>query len=204
MSKTNKEKKIRSKTCMKCNAKLPISDFTSNSKLFGGFLPWCDPCLEEHGKNLPDLYQKHYQKLYHKKRIMNESKEQGKRRTKRGVHRLSKEAIKELLPKKLTVATIRRPIVFSELILALPALKKTDSWILFEEEIIDSFFKRNPGGKKVDRYLPEYMFPEFALCPSNCFVPGKKDKRSGRIDLEELETGLELLAQCIKELLSNG
>lgn len=213
------EETSNKRTCQKCGKTKSVLDFQENPYLAGGVYPWCTDCLEEYrliksGVNviLSEEWNREYSRAYHrayKQRRKTKNPVRTSIRHARGaVMRLTRAAMQQVIPKALTIKSLRRPEVLLELVNILPTLRMTPTWVQFDEEMLTILPGGDAKGAEVVRVLPELHYPECMLARWNCAIQvgGVWFRENGTIEVPSLEINsavsesLALLSKCLLEV----
>jgi len=150
------------KICRSCNKKLSEKYFSENIKLYGGYEPWCESCMEKgikkaYRRSHKGGYRQEYQKLYQKEY---RNRKGGRDRKVKGYRDMSK------LPGVIGLRKLRAMTVgvrgLDELYL-FNIIKGPDRQIFFEEiEVRDGVcLNCGLGIDKIICMVPLELYPEY-------------------------------------------
>jgi len=199
--------------CRQCNEDKPKGEFEERAKLLDGVSPWCKMCYDalEAARGLQGDGTNRYEYMYAQYRRDYQVRYQQGRRKQEQVHnrdlavRDTRAFSRDILHGELRLLTLEVAVLDSArayLLSILESLQGTNTWMEFEDGILDQFGALDGVVPLVIRILPAELYPELSLVEANCYAYGIPwDKRKNLVlwDRTALDEGLERLRLAIQE-----
>jgi len=199
--------------CRQCKEGKPKGEFEERVKLLDGISPWCKTCWDalEASRGLAGDGTNRYEEFYKQYRRDYQARYQQARREQQGVHdrdvavRETRAFTRDILRGELRLLTPETAVLDGTrvyLLSMMSAFENTNTWMEYEDEVLDQFSARDGVAPLVLRILPVELYPELSLVEANCYafgVPLGKRKGVAVWDRTALKEGLDRLRGAIEE-----